>query len=257
MKRVIFSIYTDQVQDHRSAPSWKRDQLRKYAQQLENAHREYAEKCNAEYFLFPTESVDYDDIQFEKILKLEALAEEYDEVLYLDFDVVPQTDTVFFDHFDMNTLCFTVMDTFFEDPDFLKLLIKKDLFDHMSMYVKYAAKASMLSLVDDFGDQGIINTGVVGGGSAIIKQLRFGERLQEMKDLLDQARRDTVFPDNIKKHWRYNNEVFFTFLVDHDEIEHTDIGLMWNYFATEKDQPISANARLVHYSNKEFHKSFS
>ena len=45
-------------------------------------------------------------IQIEKLLLLEDFTKTYDEVLYLDFDVIPVTDVSFFERFDLNYLCF-------------------------------------------------------------------------------------------------------------------------------------------------------
>ena len=39
-------------------------------------------------YLHRTNTTDYNSIQFEKIIQFEQYAEQYDAVLYLDFDVV-------------------------------------------------------------------------------------------------------------------------------------------------------------------------
>ena len=54
---------------------------------------------------FPEMSV-YDNIQYYKLHLLKELAKEYDEVLYLDFDVIPMQPINFFTAFDLQSyLC--------------------------------------------------------------------------------------------------------------------------------------------------------
>ena len=96
MKRIIFSIYTDQVDNHTSVTDYKREQFRIYKRLLEQRHKQYAKYCNADYELFNVDETNYDKIQFLKLIKAEELTKQYDEVLYIDFDVVPITTNVFF-----------------------------------------------------------------------------------------------------------------------------------------------------------------
>ena len=105
LKRIIYSIYTNNINQHTSSSDFKRNQFEKYKVQIQESQIEYAKNCNSEYKLYTTINNDYDKIQFEKIFLFEKLLETYDEVLYLDFDVVPQTKKVIFDEFDLNSIC--------------------------------------------------------------------------------------------------------------------------------------------------------
>jgi len=99
MKRIIYSIYTSTVDPHKSSTDYKKAQFEKYKHCLEKTHKDYAYMCNADYDLEITPETDYDKIQFDKIKKLQYLIKYYDEVLYLDFDVVPTTNKNIFDYF--------------------------------------------------------------------------------------------------------------------------------------------------------------
>ena len=67
MKRIIFSQYNDNIdQNNVSTNQYKLDQFRKYDKQLEQAQREYAERCDAEYVLHRLDITDYNKLQFEK-----------------------------------------------------------------------------------------------------------------------------------------------------------------------------------------------
>ena len=76
MKRIIFSQYNDNInQNTISTNQYKLSQFQKYSAQLEQAQREYADRCGAEYVLHKLDITDYDTLQFEKILQLERYAE--------------------------------------------------------------------------------------------------------------------------------------------------------------------------------------
>ena len=78
-------------------------------------HKEYAKKCNADYKVFVDdekwlefkkkyEQYQFDAINLYKIYVLEKLTDSYDNILYLDLDVIPNTDQSFFEVFDMNKI---------------------------------------------------------------------------------------------------------------------------------------------------------
>ena len=98
--RVIFSVYKE-VNDE-SVTDYKKQQLKKYKDNLVKRQQQYADFCNADYFVYENnnqlvEIDEYNTIQFFKINKLEKMAEEYDEILYLDLDVIPFNFVNFFE----------------------------------------------------------------------------------------------------------------------------------------------------------------
>ena len=58
----------------------------------------------AEFKLVTPEKSSFDDINFEKLFLLDKFANDYDNVLYLDLDVIISTKTNFFEKFNMYTL---------------------------------------------------------------------------------------------------------------------------------------------------------
>ena len=73
--------------------------------QIKIKQKEYAFLCKSDYELFSTTECDYDKLQFDKIIQMEKLAKHYDEILYLDFDVIPKTDVSFFQNFNLDNIC--------------------------------------------------------------------------------------------------------------------------------------------------------
>ena len=83
MKRIIFSLYRDDLDEHTSVGPEKREAFIKYADQLSEVKSTYANHIGAEYKLFTPDSTAYDDVQFQKLTMFEELAKDYDEILLL------------------------------------------------------------------------------------------------------------------------------------------------------------------------------
>jgi hypothetical protein len=256
VKRIIFSQFNDNVdQNHKSTNDYKLNQFRTYSDKLRQSQQLYADRCGAEYVLHETNTTDYNTLQFEKILKLEEYAKDFDQVLYLDFDVVPNTRAN--NIFDVlgNTLAIYPLKREMTDHQ-LKWAIENDTFDNQNVYCKTCAKNSMLILNDCPTSNKLYNTGVTYGGSETIKQLRFGEQLDDMKNLLDEATNDSLYPDAITKNFYYNNEVFITYLIERDSLSCIDLNIQWNFILDGYQPNPSDVAFFVHHVNKEFEKSF-
>ena len=105
MKRIIFSQHAQTVDDHTSVTNYKRAQFGRYKDKLIQTQKEYANFCDADYMCLEVIASNYDDIQFHKLHRFEMFSYEYDEVLYLDLDVVPQTEVNFFEYFNLDSIC--------------------------------------------------------------------------------------------------------------------------------------------------------
>lgn len=257
MKRIVYSIFNDQVdQNHKSTNDFKASQFRKYKDLIEQSQKQYADKCGADYLLHNTPTTDYNNIQFEKITLMEQLSDQYDQILYLDFDVVPapHAPNIFESH-DFNTIG---MHPLFRTPMRSQLhdALKYKWFDTMNVYCKTCAKNAMLLLDDILGNEGIYNTGVVVAGKDVIKQLNFTRQLESLHSLLDEARGDSVFPPEIYNTFYYNNEVYISYLIEKNNIPHTNLGMQWNFILDGYQQDPTAAGYFIHHVNKQFEKSF-
>ena len=108
-KRCVYSIYVP-LRGYRN----KFDAFQKYYTKIITAHKKYANLINADYVLFEKlpEMIDdklssnvsyYDKINFSKYYYAEELCQtNYDEILYIDFDVIPNTKDNFFTVFNVN-----------------------------------------------------------------------------------------------------------------------------------------------------------
>lgn len=260
--RVIFSVYKE-VSDS-SVTDYKKQQLKEYKESLIQRQHKYAQFCNADYFVYENNNQvtdEYNSIQFFKIQQLEILANKYKEVLYLDLDVIPFKFINFFEEHDLSKLCCLQQDC---EEWGLKRYFSKykdrylhfDVLDSQNWWVKACAKNSMLLLDDVFKfNNNIINTGVLGGSSEVIKQLQFTSKLDSMIKLLYEAKDDNVYPEEIKKLIQPNNEVFLTYLIEKNNILLNEIGINWNYILDDLNKDfVWEEPIFIHCINKEFER---
>ena len=256
MKRIIYSIYTDNLEPHTSATDFKKSQFEKYKYELEESQKKYAKFCKADYILHKTSTVDYNDVQFEKLLLLEKHAEDYDEMLYLDFDVIPISTVNYFEFHDMNKLTSHRLNRKPRDDE-LKKLLKRGKREHQqSVYVKTCAKNAMLSLHNINGNDLFINTGVVGCNREIAYKIDFSNKKNILYNILEEAKIDNLYPEEISNWFFHNNEVYLSYIIEKYNIPFMDIGMAWNFILDGYCKKPSAAAHLLHHVNKEFEISF-
>lgn len=271
MKRIVYSIWNDDMAPSHQ-PSFKIDQMKKYAIQIEESQAQYAKNMGAEYRLFSTKSNQYPDIQMDKICLLEKLADEYDELLYLDFDVIPMDGApCIFDMVNLDEINMLPLYKYYgnvggngrapeRENNFAKWRVPDYMdtidFDPMNVYCKIAAKKSMMMIEHDVvGHDYVFNTGVVVAGCEVVKKLKFGENMQFMTDLVHEAIDDTLFDERISKHFTPNNECFITFLVESNNVPHNELSMAWN-FIVESGTLNKQSCYLAHMVNKEFDQCF-
>jgi len=285
MKNIIYSIYIKNDDTSlRPIHQFTKLQLAKHYQKLIDVKQKYAKHCNAEFRLYENDTYwqkfkkkftgyQFDIINLYKIHLWEELGKTYDNVLYFDFDVVPNTTESFFEKFDMNNICVHAVNSTKENvwtTSMLKNYKKKihsyekimSYKDKYNMYVKAMEKKAMLAIDNNFDtDYLIANTAILGGNSNATKQLRFTEKLDDMLSVLDRAKEEKLFGDNISKLFFPNNEVFFQYLLDKYKIKWFNLPYEWHTYLMEAGGKIFidditketvSKAKLIHLINKRF-----
>ena len=265
--RVIFSVYQE-VKDY-SVTSYKKQQLKLHKEKLAKRQYEYAKFCGADYFVYETDEFhidDYNSIQFMKIKQFEELAKDYDEVLYIDLDVVPLKFVNFFEENDLSKLCCRQQDCYKWGLE--RFFLRKndryrhfDSLDSQNWWVKSCSKNAMLVLDNgsNFNNM-LINTGVLGGNSDIIKQIKFTDNLERMISLLYEAKEDNPYPKEIGNFMNPNNEVFLSYLVEKEKIPISHIGKKWNFILDDTSSTINLkkhDVNFIHIINKHFERYFN
>jgi len=287
--RVIFSVYKE-VNDE-SITDYKKQQLKNYKDDLIKRQQQYADFCNADYFVYENnnqlvEIDEYNTIQFFKIHQLEKLAEQYDEILYLDLDIIPFKFVNFFESHDLSKLCCFQQDCYeWGLKRYVQESVKREeipyfkvrpvpiqerlnnsgyyfhkenieILDSQNWWVKACAKNAMLLLDNhtDFNNM-IVNTGVIGGNSGIIKKLCFIDGLNDMLDALSNAKEDNIYPIEVSSLIKPNNEVFLTYLIEKNNIETNYLDESWNYIVDDfRHDTNNDDSIFLHVINKEFDK---
>ena len=257
MKRLIFSQYTDRVNESgHSTNEYKALQFAKYKDNLELAQKEYAHKIGCDYELFSADNSNYDLLQFDKIFKIEEMLDHYDEVLYIDFDVIPNTDDNFFEVHDMSKIC---AHSFARTPYPIDKWLKYKMYDQQAVYIKACCKNAMAAVGHGgINDDKVINTGVIGMNRANRDLLAFSDELPEMDEIYQDATEfDILYNEDIRSTWIRNNETYFTYLINAKKVPFHDIGKPWNRLIDKYTPTVPSDAKFIHMINKEFEQVFT
>lgn len=278
MKNIIYSIYIENKEPNLNEKhQFTKTQLKKHYEKLVDVKKEYAKHCNAEYRVYENdtfyqkfkkkfEGFEFDIINLYKIYLWEELGKDYDNVLYLDLDVIPNTTENFFETFDMNKICVyspnatkenvwtkTMLKNYKKNIHSFEYLITKT--DKYNEYVKAMCKRAMLAIDNIFSNDYLIaNTAILGGNSNAIKKLRYTERLNEMIDVLNKAKEEKFFGEEISKLFFANNEIFVHYLLDKDNIDWYNLPKEWHTYLMKKDKITNdiKSAKMIHLINKRF-----
>ena len=196
------------------------DQFEEYADYIENKQRNYALKYGATYALHTPDDIDnYDDLQLNKILLAEKYAQQFDQVLYIDYDVIPT------DH----------------APDIFKKVNGLSLYPTfpkvgMREYDKLLDKQMMLASEGRKYNNIIYNTGVFHCDKASMEELKFSERFDECKELCSD----------------FNNEVYISYIIERYGCKHNFLPMCWNYILDGFQEMPNAAGYFHHYHHKKF-----
>ena len=274
MKKVIYSLYVDvPVKEHYGNSKNKHDTtvkafktvnaFRIHYDRLIECKKIYAEYCKADFKIFEhdkqyeifeknllkdfPELTGYEVINFYKIHLLYVLSKEYDEILYLDFDVVPLTDESFFDVWDLSKgIC-----VYNNNSHVIKdVTVAQSI---RSPSAKYFNCHAMLLENGLNPRNDVINTGIIGARKEDIQQLDFFGKFKDTIDLMTKLRKDTsgLYPQNIIDMFRYDNETIFSFKKQINSVAIQWLDDKWHYFL-DRQKFIPKEIKLVHCICKDF-----
>ena len=279
MKRVIYSLYVDvPAEEHYGNSKIKHDTtekasitvdaFKKHYDRLVEVKKWYANRCDVDFIMFEYDNqyktfekmflnyypmfTGYEIINFYKIHLLNELAKTYDEILYLDFDVIPYTkehprDASFFNNWDFSKgICV------YNNND--KVNKSLDISQGIrSPSAKYFNCHAMLH------DQGykpvndVINTGIIGACKKDIIKLDFFGEFKDTIDLMTKLIESEpgVYPRNIIDMFRYDNETIFSYKKQINNVSIQWLDDKWHYFF-DRQRFIPEDTKLVHCINKDF-----
>ena len=273
MKRVIYSVYVDVPSEEHYGQSKQRNDttekaditvnaFKKHYDKLVNTKITYAEYCESDFIMFEyddqyktfetnfkkdfPELTGYEIINFYKIHLLYHLAENYDEILYLDFDAVPLTDESFFDRWDLSKgMCVYNNNS----------MVKKDRLINHSIRSPTAKYFNCQAMLIDKGlgaRNDVINTGIIGACRDDILKLDFFKDFSETIKLMTRLRSDTsLYPQNIIDMFRYDNETIFSYKREINKVKIQWLDNEWHYFLDTQNF-IPKETKIVHCVCKDF-----
>lgn len=278
MKRVIYSLYIDipenELDYQRPYPgdtiskTLRTKQLfKKHYMSLFRSKSEYAYKtgCDLKIYEYDSDFVKFKDrfkkykditayeiVNFYKIHLMYELGKTYDEILYLDFDVVPVTTENFFDVWDLTKgICVKQNNdkvTLNKPVSKLKNISTRDPTS------KYFNTSAMLVHNNKSHKNDVINTGIVGINKYHLDKLNYFENFDETLNLMTQLKSDyDLFPKNIVDSFGYDNETIFSFKLKMNNTNVQWLDELWHFFHY-KPSFIPSQAKFIHVIDKDFDK---
>lgn len=174
---------------------------------------------------------------------------DYDEVLYLDLDVVPFTTENIFEKFDFNkgVLCrINHEGKFTLETPIAKTTIR-------SPKAKWwNARALLLDEGMD-GENDVYNTGIVGASRKQLKLLNYFENFDDTLDMMhDMTAEDCGYPERIRRLFGYDNETLFSYKMKVNNVDLIELDNKWHFIMVKNISYIISTAKMVHVISKDF-----
>ena len=277
MKRVIFSVYVDvpekehyatnfdfEINQNKERAELTRQGFKTHSDRLIHVKKDYAEKIGVDFLMYGYDSkykdflkemnyeelTGYEIINFYKIYLLEKLAEEYDEILYLDFDAIPVTNENFFEFWDLTKGVVVLKN---DDQVRTHKTIQYLKQSTRSPTAKFYNAQAMLLEKGRSPKNNVINTGIIGISKEHVKQLKYFDNFKETIDLMTHLinDKDSMYPDNIRNMFRYDNETIFSYKLKMTGVPVQWFDEQWHYFFSQQLY-IPRETKIVHCVCKDF-----
>ena len=266
MNRLIFSLYVevpdnefvDNVKTNLNTKKEMNDNYQKlvdckqqYADSIGvdfvmvNKYKEYYDEMKSKYPFLTT----YNIINFYKIYLLYKFSSKYDEILFLDFDVVPNTKENFFEVWDLSKGI-----AILNNND--KVMRLDELTESnqtiRSPTSKYYNTKAMLFDMGMKTENDVVNTGIIGVNKSNLYKLAYFNTFDRDMIKMTQLKFDTsVFPKKVVGYFGYDNETLFGVKIKENDVPVQWLDDKWHYFF-DKTQFIPKGTKLIHTINKRF-----
>lgn len=281
-KRVIFSIYIEipealldetgysknaEFNSHRADRAGEtKDKLQAYKNRLMWTQKWYADCCDADYrlYVYDKDFLEYyrycrsihDKLPMYHIVNyyknhlLQELAKRYDEVFYMDIDIIPRTEENIFECHDMKKIWGK------SNNDLADWSKHYDLTKYSSCDrnpgIKYWNCYALLLEHGFNPENDVINTGTVLGGKKAINSMNwqgeFEGLILKLKDL--QENPATIFPEALHARFAFDNETMFSYLVQTKKLKYASLDDTWH--GRLPDDGVNPAHKIIHAINKKF-----
>ena len=260
MKRVIFTCYDDlqDKDDKFNNLTFQQNQIKDYFDRLIENKAKYAEHIGAQFIFYHNQMSNYvlDDVGLEftkanlyKHYLMAELAQEYDEVMYIDMDVIFNTKKNVFEELDLSK-GIHVRD---QDDEVRSKINKEVLLSQIgnrSATIKYHITKDMLGGRDCH----VMNTGIMIGKSEHIKLIKFQERIKGLIEKIYDIEKDTF----LRMYYYPNNESIFSYILEEYNIPYVLMEERWHTLIEEDPKHLDWNEiEIAHFLNKKFNAFFN
>ena len=205
----------------------------------------YKDKLQKDYPYLTT----YNVVNFYKIHLLYKLAQEYDEVLYLDFDVVPMTNDNFFKVWDLSK------GIAIKDNN-SQIIMMDDVTNRSQTIRSPTAKYyNGQALLIDSGHNPkhkVVNTGIIGASKKHLDQLAYFDNFTaDLKRMSDVKEHHDMYPEKIRQFFGWDNETLWGVKQVENKVPVQWLNDKWHYhFHTQGFIP--KQVVMCHVINKDF-----
>ena len=177
------------------------------------------------------------------------LAKVYDEILYLDFDVVPMHADNFFEAWDLskgiaiqhNTHKVIPMDAVTERSQTIR-----------SPTAKYYNAQAMLLDRGLNPKHNVVNTGIVGASKEYIQKLKYFDNFDsDMAEMSRLTKGHDMYPKKITDFFGWDNETLFAVKIAENDVPIQWLNQKWHYFFSDQGF-VPKSVVLCHAINKKF-----
>ena len=210
-----------------------------------NKYKEYYDEMKSKYPFLTT----YNIINFYKIYLLYKFSSKYDEILFLDFDVVPNTKENFFEVWDLSKGVAILNNN---DKVLRMSQITEKTQTIRSPTSKYYNTQAMLLDMDMKTENDVINTGIIGINKSNLYKLAYFNNFDQDMIKMTQLKFDTsVFPKKIVEFFGYDNETLFGVKLKQNNVDVQWLDNKWHYFF-DNWLFIPNDTKFIHAINKRF-----
>ena len=269
MKRIIYSLYIDVPENEfvdnietnlntkkqfkenyiklLANKQWYSDQIGVEFKMFEydEKFKEYQNYFNKKYPFITT----YNIVNFYKLHLLCELSKSYDEILYLDFDVVCLTNENFFETWNLNKgICV------YNNSSLVKTIeaVTERSQTIRSPTSKYYNTQAMLIEKNLNPKNKVINTGIIGANKEHLKQLKYFDNFDEDINTMTKIKSNyDMFPKKIVDFFGYDNETLFSVKLNEHKVPVQWLDNQWHYFFDTQGF-IPKETKFVHTINKKF-----
>jgi len=263
LSSVIFSLYIniETVSHHESKDlfngnyDWLLSKQKSYASDHNIEYRHYTyDKSYIEYKKWFQEEYpeisEYNIVNFYKIHLLYKLAEEFDEILYLDFDVIPVTKLNFFEEWDLRKGIAVMSGGGYNRPEVNEVDTMKFKHNVRSPMAKYWNTKVMFIEKGITEKPLVFNTGIIGTTKESLKELDYFKNFRETLNFMSELIEDDFY-DGVRYMFGYDNETIWGYKILSQKIKYQNLQDGWHH-VMDKWNYIPVNTKFIHCINKNF-----